>query len=116
MAFSNLYSGYVRSTGNREDAAVKRYESVEDTRAYALKKSERSQFLYDVVNSPPEDSSSDDSENLKKMDIKALTNEELVGKIKSLYEDIKVGSSESGVLSTEIAKFFLLPETRRRAR
>lgn len=97
MAFRNYYSFVAPDVKakKREDGACKRYESVEDSRAYSLDGHEKANFIQSILESPPEDSSSEDPESAltstKTFDV--LSNEQLVNKIKSLHKEIRVSST-----------------------
>lgn len=67
----------------REDGALKRYESVEDSRAWSMDKAEKSQFIHDIIKKSPQL-----TEAVKNMS--TLSKEELVNKIKSLWTELKV--------------------------
>lgn len=96
MAFSSMYQPYIQgaempvSGRQRDDGALKRYQSVEDSRAWSNDKLEKSMFLHDIIkrssnNQPP---SAQLSEAVKSLT--TLTKEELVNKIKFLSTENKV--------------------------
>lgn len=98
MAFSSIYKEYVKgaempvSGRKREDGALKRYESVEDSRAWSMDHSEKAKFIHDIIKQTPPLSDAVKCLN-------SLTKEELVDKIKILYQEMKVAAMRSQLFS-----------------
>lgn len=101
MAFSTLYA-YLRqqenATEKRSDAALKRYESTDDARAWSMDSFEKSICIQGIVkrsgvqleeNAAP----TDHPEALG--NIEESSREDLIEKIKKLYEEIKVISQKT---------------------
>jgi hypothetical protein len=95
MAFSSLYQPFIQgmemplSGRKREDGALKRYESVEDCRAWSMDKLERSTFIHDVVKRQYSDHPVTNLADAAK-DIASIKDEEYADKVKSLLLEIKV--------------------------
>lgn len=94
MAFSSLYQPFIQGlempvTGRRrEDGALKRYESVEDCRAWSMDKLERSTFIHDILKRQNCEQS---AANLGTANIiSSINNEEYAEKVKNLLLEIKV--------------------------
>lgn len=90
MAFSTIY-GYSQDsnpvTKHRSDAALKRYESVTDPRAFSMEPTEKSNFIRETVASKSGVSSSDDCSpqsklSLAVMNVNVLSKDDLVKQIK----------------------------------
>jgi hypothetical protein len=93
MAFSSMYQPYIQgaemgvSDRQRDDGALKRYQSVEDSRAWSMDKSEKSRFIHDILKRPGSNQQPL-SEAVKSLT--SLSKEELVNKIKLLSTETKV--------------------------
>jgi hypothetical protein len=95
MAFSSLYQPYIQgqempvSGRKREDGALKRYESVEDFRAWSMDPLERSTFIHDMVKrreAPRSTSSLVESAR----DMSETIDEDYAEKVKNLLLEVKV--------------------------
>lgn len=84
MAFQNYYYNAMRGAKKRSDGALKRYESIEDPRAYSLDKKERSDFILGVVKRTNDAEATDD-----KNDDQTSQNE-MINKIQALVKELKV--------------------------
>ena len=99
MAFSRFYS-YVNDTVSlhprRSDAALKRYESAKDSRAWSMDRCERSNYIHQIVKSHPRsESSSEDNEASTNQanvidNIDGMSKEQLLNISKELHREIKV--------------------------
>lgn len=90
MAFSSLY-GFMQqprsASKRRSDAALKRYESASDPRAWSMDKLEKSTFIQEILTQKGSDSSSDGgsspynlTESVKNIDV--MSKDDLVKQIK----------------------------------
>lgn len=93
MAFSSLYA-FMNDPNSvnkrrRSDAALKRYDSSEDARAWSLDRQEKSNFIHEIVTRKSGDSSSDDTtirspskltEAVKNLDV--MSKDDLVKQLK----------------------------------
>ena len=89
MAFSSLYQSYIQGAEmpvgrQRDDGALKRYESVEDHRAWSMDSLERSKFIHDVIKKPTTNLTDATSK------IGPTSKNDFAEKIKSLMSEIKV--------------------------
>lgn len=93
MAFSSIY-GRLRSPGEvpnlrRDDAALKRYESVTDPRAISMDGTEKATFILDIVKQTPCDvdnqATAEETE-----DIAGMSKQMLVKRYEELHREIKV--------------------------
>lgn len=98
MSFSSFYE-YVKDphilVKRRSAAALKNYESAEDTRAWSMDKFEKSNFIHDVVTKKHCNCLSDDTSSESKLagavkNVDLLSKDELVKQIKDLHGEMKV--------------------------
>lgn len=99
MAYSSLLS-FLQDPlvphSRRSDAALKRYESAKDPRAWSLDTKEKANFIHEIVKRKAEcESSSDGNETLMIPgtgvdDIDGMSREQLLKLIRQLYSDLKV--------------------------
>lgn len=113
MAFSSLYQSYIQGAEmpvgrQRDDGALKRYESVEDHRAWSMDGLERSKFIHDIIKRQPTLNLTDATSRI------GLTSKnDFAEKIKNLMLEIKV----CFVFQTfRIVSNFTFAEKRRRTR
>ena len=86
MAFQEIYDFAIRDANKkRSDAALKRYSSVEDPRAYSLDKNEKSQYILEIVKRVSGDGSNS-------VDGVSMSQQEMVKQIQELNKELKVCS------------------------
>lgn len=96
MAFSSLFS-YMQDPlvphHRRSDAALKRYESAKDPRAWSLDRQEKADFIHKIVKHRTACESSSDSNEasgFETAEIDGMSREQLLKLVKDLYGKIKV--------------------------
>lgn len=82
MAFQDYYSHATKGAlKKRSDALLKRYDSVDDPRSYSLDKSERSQYILEIVKHKSDGEGSTNG----------MSQNEMIKKIEELLKELKVG-------------------------
>lgn len=92
MAFQDYYNvAFNGIRKKRSDAALKRYESADDPRAYSTDKFERAAFVLEIVKRGSSIDGSDGSDSSSG----SLSQQELIKKIEELNKELKVCSRNS---------------------